>query len=105
MVKKTKENARFGSKYGTKIRKRVLKVERKYKFIKQVCPYCGTKKVKRLSTGIFECNNCGKKFAGGAYEPETLGRRILNKLYDKYGKSLKSKISEKDLETLKEEGE
>ena len=31
MVKKAKDNARFGSRYGTKIRKRVTKVEKKYK--------------------------------------------------------------------------
>jgi len=100
MVKKAKDNARFGSRYGTKIRKRVTKVEKKYKYVKQICPYCGEKKVKRLSTGIYECSNCGKKFAGGAYEPETLARRVLNKLYDKYGKSIKSKVSEKEIKEI-----
>ncbi len=82
---------RFGSKYGSKIRKNVLAVESKYKYQKQACPYCGKDSVKRKAAGIFLCSNCGKEFAGGAYEPETLMKTtMVNKLFDKNGKALKS---------------
>jgi len=79
---------RFGSRYGSKVRKNVVAVEKLYKYKKQICPYCGKKSVKRDSMGIFVCNNCGKKFAGGAYVPETLSKTtIINKLFDKSGKT------------------
>jgi len=106
MAKKT-NGARFGSRYGRKIRERVLNIERKYKHIRQECPFCGKKTVKRLSYGVFVCENCGKKFAGGAYTAVTLSRRVLGKIYDKYGKVHKDKLDvkeiEKEIETI--EGE
>jgi len=98
-----KKNARFGSRYGSKIRKRVLFVEAKYKGKKQECPFCGEIKAKRESAGIFKCSNCSKTFAGGAYEPSTLARRILNKLYDKKGNSTKKIVDLDDIEELEEE--
>jgi large subunit ribosomal protein L37Ae len=83
------ENGRFGSRYGSKIRKNVLAVESKYKYQKQECPFCGKKSVKREASGIFNCANCGKKFAGGSYNPETLTKKtIINKMFDKNGKTL-----------------
>lgn len=80
------DNARFGSRYGGKIRKNVFAVESKYRFKKQDCPFCAKKAVKRIAAGIFLCKNCGKKFAGGAYEPETLSKEVLKKMFDKNGK-------------------
>jgi large subunit ribosomal protein L37Ae len=86
-VNKDKPIARFGSRYGSKVRKNVLAVESKYKYQKQICPYCGKDSVKRESAGVFKCSNCKKNFAGGAYEPETLGKKtILDKMFDKTGK-------------------
>lgn len=83
------ETGRFGSRYGTKVRKNVLAVEKKYKYQKQECPFCGKKAVKREASGIFNCANCGKKFAGGSYTPETLAKKtIVNKMFDKNGKAL-----------------
>ncbi len=81
-------NSRFGSKYGGKVRKNVEAVESKYKFVKQDCPFCGKKAVKRKAAGIFECGNCKKKFAGGAYETETRSKDILKKQFDKSGKKI-----------------
>jgi large subunit ribosomal protein L37Ae len=35
------------------------------------CPRCASRKVKRESVGIWGCNKCGYRFAGGAYIPST----------------------------------
>jgi len=81
---------RFGSRYGSKVRKNVLAVESKYKHKKQVCPFCGKESVKRKSAGLFTCSNCNKEFAGGAYVPETMGKTtIINKMFDKLGRLFK----------------
>lgn len=62
---------RFGARYGATIRKKVAAIERKMKG-KHRCPRCqavGT--VRRLSVGIWYCEKCGYKFAGGAWLPKT----------------------------------
>jgi len=76
---KVRSTGRFGSRYGVGIRKRLLKVEDK-QIKPQECPFCKFKKVKRESTGIFICNKCGKKFAGGAYLPQTTSGAIIKKM-------------------------
>ncbi len=77
---------RFGSKYGSKVRKNVTAIESQYKFKKQVCPFCGKKSVKREAAGIFVCDNCGKKFAGAAYTTESISNKtIIKKLFNKNG--------------------
>ena len=58
--------ARFGARYGKKIRAGVVKVEIKQRK-KQKCPFCENEGVKRLSKGIWECGKCNKKFASGTY--------------------------------------
>jgi large subunit ribosomal protein L37Ae len=58
---------RFGSKYGRKIRARVVEIEKKQR-AEQECPKCG-KASTRKGPGIFECPKCGK-FTGGAYYVE-----------------------------------
>lgn len=79
-------NSRFGSRYGGKVRKNVYAVEAEYKFIKQDCPFCGKKAVKRKAAGVFVCGNCNKKFAGGAYKTETRSKDLIKKQFDKFGK-------------------
>lgn len=64
--KKSKASGRFGSRYGTKVRRKLVKVEDKQR-IKQKCPFCEKLGVKRLSNGIWECKKCDKKFAGNTY--------------------------------------
>jgi len=57
-------------KYGAKLRKRVAAVEGQRRAAHE-CPTCGKKRIKRVSTGIWECMSCGARFAGGAYVPKT----------------------------------
>ncbi|MDT7890495.1 MAG: 50S ribosomal protein L37ae [Candidatus Nanopusillus sp.] len=59
--------ARFGSRYGKKIRELVAETEKKYKNKRLKCPFCNDISVKRLSYGIWYCTHCGKKFTGKAY--------------------------------------
>jgi len=64
--KKTKSAGRFGSRYGKRVRDKLVKVESRQK-IKQKCPFCGKFGVKRLSKGIWKCPKCNKKFASDTY--------------------------------------
>ncbi len=59
--------ARFGARYGKKIRELVAEIEKKYKNKRLKCPFCNNISVKRLSYGIWYCTRCGKKFTGKAY--------------------------------------
>ncbi len=70
-TKKVGLTGRFGPRYGTKVRKLVLEVERKLRQ-RYRCPSCGAVKVKRVSTSIWQCRRCGAKFAGAAYSPSAL---------------------------------
>ncbi len=73
MARKTKKlgpAARFGPRYGLRIRNLVRDIEiiqRRW----HKCPNCGARRVKRVSSGIWECRKCGYKFAGGTYVPRT----------------------------------
>lgn len=65
-TRKVKAAGKFGSGIGVKVRARFNAIEliqRK----KQMCPYCKKLGVKRISSGIWHCLKCGKKFAGPAY--------------------------------------
>ncbi|MFH1821401.1 MAG: 50S ribosomal protein L37ae [Methanobacteriota archaeon] len=69
--KKIGSAGRLGPRYGTKIRKLVVEVERKLRQDHK-CPRCGAPKVKRTGASIWECRRCGAKFAGAAYTPSAL---------------------------------
>jgi len=77
-TKKVGSAGRFGPRYGLKIRRRVAVVEEKMRQ-KHTCPVCGRKAVKRISTGIWQCQKCGATFAGGAYLPATPAGRIAKR--------------------------
>ena len=64
--KKTKSAGRFGSRYGKKVRDKIVGVEEKQRK-KQKCPFCGKLGVKRISKGIWKCSKCNKKFASDTY--------------------------------------
>lgn len=61
---------RFGARYGRISRKRVADIER---LMRQdhSCPSCDDRSVSRDGTGIWECNSCGYRFAGGSFLPQT----------------------------------
>ena len=58
---------RFGSRYGTKPRRRTNEIESGYMGRKFKCSECGAKKVKRVAAGIWQCGKCKFKFASNAY--------------------------------------
>jgi large subunit ribosomal protein L37Ae len=78
-TKKVKIAGRFGSRYGVKVRKSIIKIESEQRK-KYVCRKCGKKSVKRAGTGIWECRSCGYKFAGGTYIPVTSASKLTDKL-------------------------
>jgi len=80
-TKKVKQLAKYGTRYGVGIRKRLLKIEPKQR-ADQECPFCGFKKVKRDAPGIYVCGKCESKFAGGAYLPSTDSGKLIKRMVD-----------------------
>ena len=78
-TQKTGATARFGSRYGVSVRCRagaaISKVKRSY-----TCPVCQYQKVKRQASGIWYCNKCDHKFAGGVWEPFTRASDANNRI-------------------------
>ena len=64
--KKIKASGRFGSGYGTRVRKKLNEIESSQRK-KQTCPYCLRTGVKRQAIGIWNCKKCNKTFANKAY--------------------------------------
>jgi large subunit ribosomal protein L37Ae len=75
-TKKVKSAGRFGTRFGLRIRRTLVKIEEAQKQ-KYVCRKCGKKAVKRVGSGIWECRHCGYKFAGGCYIPATPASKIV----------------------------
>jgi large subunit ribosomal protein L37Ae len=69
-TKKVGPTRGFGTRYGSTVRKRYIKVVAGLK-IAHRCPQCHFVKVKRLSVGIWKCGKCDFTFTGGAYTPAT----------------------------------
>jgi len=102
MAKRTKKvgpAGRFKARYGVKSRTIVRNVEIVQK-AKHICPSCGNKKVKRLSTSIWQCRKCGVKFAGGSYIPKTESGQNIERLMK--GEIEKNKVSSTPKEGIKE---
>ncbi len=75
-TKKTKSTARFGTRYGSRLRKDVRKIEETSKVYHR-CPRCRMLKVKKVSVGIWKCRKCDYTYTGGAWQPITnTGKRI-----------------------------
>jgi large subunit ribosomal protein L37Ae len=65
-TKKVGSAGRLGARYGAKNRKLVAEIEAKQRTV-YTCPSCSRKGIRRSSAGIWQCEKCGSKFAGGAY--------------------------------------
>ena len=78
-TKKVGTAGRFQARYGVRARTRIRDVEAQQK-TKHLCPSCGKKNVKRVSTGIWRCKKCGATFAGGAYTPRTEAGQNVEKI-------------------------
>ena len=65
-TKKVGNTGWMGPRYGIRIRRRVLELDRQ-RTVDSACPKCSTVTVERIDTGVFECRRCGTKFASGAY--------------------------------------
>ncbi len=70
--------ARFGTRYGTSVRKRFKKAAES-SIKKYACPRCSYNAVRRVSSGIWECRHCNYTFSGGAYQPvsDAMKNRML----------------------------
>lgn len=69
MSKRTKKvgpTGWMGPRYGIRIRRRVLEIDRA-RSKTAACPRCSTVTLHRVASGIFECRRCGTRFASGAY--------------------------------------
>ena len=69
-TKKVGSTGRFGARYGAKLRRIVLDIEKK-RHEPHRCPLCATRALKRQAAGLWKCSKCGLLFAGGAYVPYT----------------------------------
>ncbi len=69
-TKKVGSTGRFGARYGAKLRRRVLEIEKKRNEPTR-CPACATRALKRKAVGLWICKKCDLLFAGGAYVPFT----------------------------------
>ncbi len=67
-TKKVGPAGRFGPRYGVKSRMQVAAIERRQRELHE-CPRCGQSRVRRISTGVWQCTRCEVIFAGGAYLP------------------------------------
>ena len=69
-TKKAGITGKYGTRYGASLRKQIKKqeVSQHSKFL---CDFCGKFSVKRQAVGIWNCKDCGKQKAGGAYTLNT----------------------------------
>jgi large subunit ribosomal protein L37Ae len=65
-TKKVGATGWMGPRYGIRIRRRVLEIDRA-RAKPAACPRCATTTLGRVASGIFECRRCGTRFASNAY--------------------------------------
>jgi large subunit ribosomal protein L37Ae len=65
-TKKVGSTGWMGARYGIRIRRRVLEIDRARKR-PSACPRCSTVTLRRVASGIYECGRCHTRFASNAY--------------------------------------
>ena len=65
-TKKVGSTGWMGPRYGIKIRRRVLEIDRA-QHKANTCPKCSTVTLWRIASGIYECQRCGVRVSGPAY--------------------------------------
>ncbi len=81
-TKKVGSTGRFGPRYGAKLRRRVLDIDKR-RSEPHRCPSCATKgSLKRTAAGLWRCGKCDILFAGGAYVPYTDAGRAARRAID-----------------------
>jgi large subunit ribosomal protein L37Ae len=65
-TKKVGSTGWMGPRYGIRIRRRVLEIDRA-RGPAAPCPRCSTVTLRRVASGVFECRRCGTRFASNAY--------------------------------------
>ncbi|MFB6072702.1 MAG: 50S ribosomal protein L37ae [Halobacterium sp.] len=88
---------RFGARYGRVSRRRVSEIEDDMND-DHVCPDCGSAAVSRQGTGIWQCEKCDYKYAGGAYRPQTPGGKTTTRSI----RAALGEIEESDVEAAEE---
>lgn len=73
MPRKNSSSKRFGSRYGSKVRRNVDEAENR----ESLCD-CGGE-LERQAVGIWKCQECGRKMSGGAYSADTGAEEMLDK--------------------------
>ncbi len=65
-TKKVGNTGWMGPRYGIRIRRRVLEIDRARQS-PATCPRCSTVTLWRVASGIYECRRCGVRVTSGAY--------------------------------------
>jgi large subunit ribosomal protein L37Ae len=65
-TKKVGATGWMGPRYGIRIRRRVLEIDRA-RIKAAPCPRCSTVTLYRVASGVFECRRCGTRYASNAY--------------------------------------
>jgi large subunit ribosomal protein L37Ae len=65
-TKKVGSTGWMGPRYGIRIRRRVLEIDRA-QHKANTCPNCSTVTLWRVASGIYECQRCGTRVSSGAY--------------------------------------
>ncbi len=86
-TKKVKSTGRFGTRYGSTIRKRVRRVEERSKATYK-CPSCLKMALKREGLGIWKCTVCGDKRTGGAWDPITSAGKTMQRRVTRIAENL-----------------
>jgi large subunit ribosomal protein L37Ae len=65
-TKKVGSTGWMGPRYGIRIRRRVLEIDRS-QHKANTCPNCSTVTLWRVASGIYECQRCGTRVSSAAY--------------------------------------